>query len=258
MIYKIGSALYHIWYYVVVLVSIIIILPFIVITSHTEKTYTNFFWWSRFWAKIVLVCMGYWWTVKRIGQVDPNKTYIVIGNHASEIDIMLTLAIVKNPFVFIGKKELAKVPLFGYFYRRTNILVDRASLASKRAVLKEAAKRLENGTGICIFPEGGIPDPEYLLGPFKAGAFKLAIENNIPILPLTYPDNKKRFAEFFDGGMPGRLRATLHGPIETAHLGEEDISPLMDSCYQLIHDELKSFGWTGKTIYTEEKTSFAT
>ena len=201
--------------------------------------------------------MGYWWVVKRQTKIDPEQTYVIIANHASELDIMMTLVLVKHCFVFIGKAELAKLPLFGYFYKRTNILVDRSSLASKKQVLVKAAAKLKEGIGVCIYPEGGIPHPSHLLGPFKAGAFKLAIENQLPILPISFPDNKRHFAEFWDGGFPGKLRATVHNPITTKGLTEKDISSLMGQSYKVIHDELKDYGWDGKTIYDEENASFA-
>ena len=258
MIKKCWSALYHLWYHVVVLISIIVMLPFIFLTSLKQDTYNNFFWWCRLWAKVVLIGMGFWRVVKRQAEIDPSKTYIIIGNHASELDIMMTLVMMKkSPFVFIGKAELAKAPLFGYFYKRTNILVDRKSIASKRAVLQKAAARLQDGVGVCLFPEGGIPDPKYLLAPFKGGAFKLAIEQQIPILPITYPDNKRHFGEFWDGGYPGKLRATIHPIIETTGLAEADIDELMNRCYSIIHDELVANGCNGESIFDKEKTSFA-
>lgn len=254
---KTWSAIYHLWYYVVVFLSILIILPFIYITSLKADTYNNFFWWARRWAMMVLIGLGFYWRVKRLGKIDANRPYIIIGNHASEIDIMMMLILVKNNFVFIGKKELASLPLFGYFYKRTNILVDRKSLASKKAVLKQAGDRLQGGTGVCVFPEGGIPATNYLLAPFKAGAFKLAIDHQIPILPITFPDHKRHFGEFWDGGYPGILRATVHEPIAVDGLKEADISALMARCYKILHDELRSYGCTGKTIYDSEKPTFA-
>jgi 1-acyl-sn-glycerol-3-phosphate acyltransferase len=254
---KTWSAVYHIWYYIVVLIGILITLPFIFLATLSDKTYNNFFWWARLWAKFILVAMGYFWVIKRLGEVEKNQPYIIVANHASELDIMLMYVLVGQPFVFIGKKELASKPLFGYFYKRTNILIDRTSLASKREVLKLAAKKLEEGTSVCIFPEGGIPDPEYLLAPFKAGAFKLAIEAQAPILPITFPDNKRHFAEFFDGGYPGKLRASMHKPISTKGLCERDIDALSQRCYNLLLDELTGYGCTGKTINHTEKSTFA-
>jgi len=239
---KAWSALYHIWYYVVIFVAIVVILPFIFITSQNEKNYNNFFWWSRIWGKIVLIGMGQFWRVKRLCKIDPTQTYIIIANHASELDIMMMLAIVPNTFVFIGKKELANIPLFGYFYKRTNILVDRKSLASKKAALKLASERLKEGIGVCIFPEGGIPEPTHILAPFKQGAFKLAIDMQLPILPITFANNGKNFPEFWDGGFPGILRATLHNPVQTTGMIEENQQELTARCYEIINNELLAYG----------------
>ncbi len=250
---KIWSAIYHIWYYLVVFISIILILPFIYITTLKEDTHNNFFWWCRIWAKLVLRLMGYRWNANNLATLDPDKPYIIIGNHASELDIMMALVLVKNRFVFIGKAELAKMPLFGYFYKRTNILVNRNSISSKKQVLTKAAEKLKTGAGICIFPEGGIPTPDYLLAPFKAGAFKIAIESNVSILPITFINNKQHFGEFLDGGYPGKLKATIHQTIDTTGLTENDIPKLMDKCYAIIHDELVKNGQQGKTNYTQEK-----
>jgi 1-acyl-sn-glycerol-3-phosphate acyltransferase len=185
--------------------------------------------------------MGYYRKTDKKYWLEKDQQYIIIANHASELDIMMCLAIVPNCFVFIGKKELASLPLFGYFYKRTNILVDRNSIASKREVMIKARKKLENGIGLCVFPEGGIPDPSFKMAPFKMGAFKLAIETGVPILPITFPDNKKHFPDIFDGGYPGRLRATIHPAIETKNLTLTDLPKLKDQCFNLINDELTRY-----------------
>ena len=113
-----------------------------------------------------------------------------VANHTSMTDIMLMLAVNKKPFVFVGKVELAKIPLFGYFYKRTCILVDRANSKSRMAVFERAQKRLNSGLSICIFPEGGVPDDESIvLDEFKDGAFRIAIEHQLPIVPIVFFDN---------------------------------------------------------------------
>jgi len=73
------------------------------------------------------------------------------------------------------------------------------------------------------------------------GAFKLAIETGVPILPITFPDNKKHFPEIFEGGYPGRLRATIHLPIETKDLTVADLPDLKNQCYDLINEELTRY-----------------
>ena len=234
------SYLYHIWYYLVMLVVILTISPFIFITSLKEDRYQNFFWWARLWGKSVLFLMGIRVRKFQSAPLLKGQQYIICANHSSELDIMMCLALVPNCFVFIGKKELAKLPLFGYFYKRTNILVDRNSISSKRSVLEKAAKKLNQGIGVCIYPEGGIPDNyEVELAPFKMGAFKLAIEQQVSILSISFPDNKRRFNDDWKIGSPGVSRAIIHRPLHTEGLTINDIHRLKDDCYRQIQSGLR-------------------
>ena len=68
---------------------------------------------------------------------------------------MMMLKTSKNPFVFVGKKELVNIPVFGFFYKRVCILVDREDSRSRSGVYRRAQRRLNQGLSICIFPEGG-------------------------------------------------------------------------------------------------------
>ena len=164
---------------------------------------------------------------------------MLVANHTSMLDIMLMLRISKNPFVFVGKKELAKIPLFGFFFKRVCIMVDRESTKSRTAVYRRAQARLKQGLSICIFPEGGVPDEAVLLDEFKDGAFKMAIAHQIPIVPITFYDSKKRFSFTFLSGGPGRLRARVHEFFETALLAEEDKITLREEIRTVILNELQ-------------------
>ena len=164
-----------------------------------------------------------------------------VANHTSMTDIMLMLVAVKNPFVFVGKKELAKIPLFGFFYKRTCILVDRSSAKSRQAVFLRAQRRLKQGLSICIFPEGGVPEEYVMLDSFKDGAFRLAINHQIPVVPMTFIDNKKRFSYTFFSGGPGPMRAIIHNFISTEGLKTEDTKALNDKTRTLISDELLKY-----------------
>src|SRR5690606_39382294 len=135
--------------------------------------------------------MGFRPKIKRLQKLEKRKSYMLVANHTSMTDIMLMFYIVKNPFVFVGKQELVKIPIFGFFYKRTCILVDRNSTKSRKAVFDRAQKRLNQGLSICIYPEGGVSeDQSILLDAFKDGAFRLAIDHQIPIIPMSLPDNK--------------------------------------------------------------------
>ncbi|KAB2808659.1 lysophospholipid acyltransferase family protein [Phaeocystidibacter luteus] len=229
--------LYHIWYYLVMALVILSIFPFIYATSRKPEDYPKFFKWARVWAKAVLVLMGLRMKVRGAEKIVEGQQYVICANHASELDIMMALAIVPNPFVFIGKKELASLPLFGYFYKRTNVLVDRKSVASKRRAMEMASAKMNTGIGMCIFPEGGIPNNPYL-APFKMGAFKLAVEHQVPILSIAFPDNRRHFPDFTKGGFPGRVRAEVIGVQDTEGMKEEHIMALRDQTFQRIFGAL--------------------
>lgn len=216
---------------------IIALSPFIYATSRKPEDHAKFSTWARIWAKASLFLMGIKVVTKGTEIIKKDQLYVICANHASELDIMMTLAVVPNSFVFIGKKELAKFPIFGYFYKKTNVLVDRSSLSSKRRAMELASHKLKSGVGMCIFPEGGIPKKEGL-APFKMGAFKLAVDHGVPILTIAYPDNRKLFPDFMEGGRPGIARAWVLSNDNTKGLTEDDLTPLRDRTYQRIFDAL--------------------
>jgi len=237
--------LWRIWFYLMMGIPIIIMLPFLVVSILKEKWYPFFFVMARIWAKAILFGSGFYYRIEREQKLDPEKSYMFVANHTSMADIMLMLAVVKNPFVFVGKKELSKIPLFGFFYKRTCILVDRNSARSRMEVFNRAEKRLRQGLSICIFPEGGVPaDESILLDTFKDGAFRLAIEHNIPIVPLTFADNKKRFSYTFFSGSPGLMRAKVHAFISTEGKtieNKKDIKEVKDEVRTIIYNQLLDF-----------------
>lgn len=230
--------LYRIWFYILVALPIIVMFPILLISISREKWYPFFFKLARIWAKFILIGMGFNYKIIKEEVPNPKKSYMFIANHTSMTDIMLMLVSVKNPFVFVGKKELAKIPLFGFFYKRTCILVDRSSAKSRQAVFLRAQRRLKQGLSICIFPEGGVPEEHIVLDEFKDGAFRLAINHQIPIVPLTFYDNKKRFSYTFFSGGPGAMRTKIHQFLKTENLKVADTKALNQKAREIILTEL--------------------
>ncbi len=217
-----------------------------VVSILKEEWYPYFFGLARGWALFILVGMGFNLKIVREEKPLPGKSYMFIANHTSMADIMLMLVSVQNPFVFVGKKELANLPLFGFFYKRTCILVDRSSVRSRQAVFKHAQRRLNQGLSICIFPEGGVSEADVVLDHFKDGAFRLAINHQIPIVPLTFPDNKKRFPFEFFSGSPGLMRAKVHSFISTEGKKTSDTKTLNILARDIIYDQLVFYSKTKK------------
>ncbi|OIQ37442.1 MAG: 1-acyl-sn-glycerol-3-phosphate acyltransferase [Bacteroidetes bacterium MedPE-SWsnd-G1] len=230
---------WRIWFYAWFIGTIIVALPVLLIITAKESWYPAFFKIARAWGKTLLFVMGFKASTISEETIEPRSNYMFCANHTSMIDIMLMLAVVKNPFVFVGKAELGKIPIFGYFYKRTCILVDRNNPSSRKAVFAEAERRLKNGLSVCIFPEGLVPDDESIvLSPFKNGAFILAIEHKIPIVPMTFYDCKKRLSYTFFSGCPGALRVKIHAFIQTEHSEISDRHRVNKQAFDTIYNEL--------------------
>ncbi|WP_121666018.1 lysophospholipid acyltransferase family protein [Mesonia aquimarina] len=231
--------LWRIWFYLLITVTIIVLFPLLLLFTSREKYYPKFFYLARIWAKTVLFGMGFYPVLKKIEKPIQGKSYMFVANHTSMTDIMLMLYCIKNPFVFVGKRELARFPIFGFFYKRTCILVDRSNVKSRNAVFEQAQRRLSQGISICIFPEGGVPDDlSIVLDNFKDGAFRLAIDHKIPIVPLVFYDNKKRFSYTFLKASPGKMRAKILNFIPTEDYKPTEKRILSDKVRSLIFDEL--------------------
>ena len=176
-----------------------------------------------------------------IKKLDKNKRYIFCPNHTSALDIPLVTSIIPLPLLYMGKKELASIPLFGYFYRKNSIIVDRSKLRDSYAAFIKAGNKLEEGLNVCIFPEGGIPKSSVFLKKFKNGPFKLAVEKNIEIVPITIADNKTHFPQEYFKGFPGIIRVKVHKAIKADKNDEKAIENLNTSVYNTIFEQLKNY-----------------
>ncbi len=234
------APLFRVWFYIANFIAIVILFPFIFITSLSPKTYLQFFYFERLWAKMVLVLCGFRWKVNWMEKPDPRGQYLICPNHTSMLDIMLTLAVFPMPYLFIGKKELTKLPLFGYFYKRTNILVDRSSYSSKKLTFELAGAKVDEGMGLCIYPEGLAPREEVTLAPFKTGAFRLSASRNIPIIPAAFHDCKRLLPyDNFRGG-PGLLKVDVLPFLRPEGESPEEVERLKDRCYDDILRSLQA------------------
>ncbi len=244
---KISLILYRVWFYVLVTVPILIFFPLLLFFTFSERWYPQFFWMARnLWAAPILYGMGCppWITWQE--RMVKGQSYMLVANHTSMLDIMLMLRVSRNPFVFVGKKELAKIPLFGFFYKRVCIMVDREDTKSRTGVYRRAQRRLNQGLSICIFPEGGVPEETVLLDEFKDGAFKMAIAHGIPVVPITFYDNKARFPFTFFKGKPGITRVKVHSFFDTSRADKVQKIRLRHAVREVILSELTAGPFSAK------------
>lgn len=169
--------------------------------------------------------------------IDWTKSYVICPNHTSNLDITAMVLLCKADFSFIGKQELLRNPVTGMFFRTIDIPINRDSKISAFKAFKRAAENIDRGRSMLIFPEGKIGDgypPE--LCELKTGPFRLAIEKNIPILPVViqdawkvYWDDGKRY-----GSRPGQIQVDVCRPIDTTHLTLNDVEALRDQTTQVL------------------------
>jgi 1-acyl-sn-glycerol-3-phosphate acyltransferase len=192
---------------------------------------------KKFWARLLALGGAIYPSVVWNYKPQKNQTFIIVSNHTSYLDIVISYCFLSHYFVFMGKEELRKLPLFRIFFKDMNITVNRKSkLGSHRAFLR-AASELKAGHSVMIFPEGTISKKAPLMQPFKNGAFKLAIDLQIPILPVTFMDNYKLLEDkpYFRGIMrPGVSRIVVHQPIATTGISEDGLEALKQTVKETI------------------------
>jgi 1-acyl-sn-glycerol-3-phosphate acyltransferase len=223
------------------LVTLILSIPLLISVS-TPRFYGFFSVLARIWSFMILLLSGFIFSIKGGKNIDYSRQYMIVSNHSSAADIMLSYLSVPLQFVFVGKAELAKIPVFGAIYKGSNILVDRRSLDSRRSILPKAKAEIARGRSIFIYPEGTTKHHTRRLMPFKDGAFVLAIDCGIPILPVTFLDNVELFPSDELKGHPGLLRAVIDKPIETKGMSIEDKERLKEEVFNIIDSRLAEAG----------------
>ena len=195
---------------------------------------------NRWWAKSLFVFTFLPYRVECRAKLDSKRQYIFCPNHLSYIDIP-TLGLNPINSIFVGKSEMEKIPLFGYMYRKLHITVDRNSLKSKFNTLQRSMDAIDEGKSLVIYPEGGIISHRPpRLAKFKDGAFRAAIQKQIPIVPVTIPynwlilpDEKELLLK------PGTIKIIFHEPIETTGMSLTETDSLKEKVYQIIDNELR-------------------
>lgn len=171
-----------------------------------------------------------------------GQTYIYCANHSSNFDIMIMCLLAKGRFHFMGKEELLNNPVLKIFFKTIDVPVNRDSKISAFRAFKKAGDNLENGMSLIIFPEGRIDEDQYppKLLPFKNGPFRLAIEKNIPIIPVSLTNVWKKMWDdgAKHGSAPGFCNIYVHQPISTSDLKIDDADLLKDRIFELINSKL--------------------
>jgi 1-acyl-sn-glycerol-3-phosphate acyltransferase len=168
---------------------------------------------------------------------------IIVSNHTSYLDIVLSPLYIDHTAVYMAKSELLKIPLFKYFFVYLDIPVNRKSITEAHKAFIEAGKKIDQGLSVVIYPEGTISSDGKPRS-FKNGAFKLAIDKKIPILPVVNLNNwhfLQNGGFFKSNGSPGIPRIVVGELIETAQLNNNDVNALREKVHTFIKSELENY-----------------
>jgi len=170
--------------------------------------------------------------------MDRKRSYVVVSNHQSMYDIFVLYGWLRLDMKWVMKKELRKIPGIGIGCEKAgHIFIDRKNPKAARKSLEDALKRLGDGIGILFFPEGTRSTSGRLL-PFKKGAFRAAIEQQVPILPVTIVGTREILPNHTVALFPGKARLIIHPCIETAGLETAHIEELMDQSRTAIESAM--------------------
>jgi 1-acyl-sn-glycerol-3-phosphate acyltransferase len=197
---------------------------------------------TRYWSKLTIYLSFIFPKVEWEEKLDKKGQYIFCPNHVSTLDIPLILAVLPMPLQYMGKAEIAKIPLFGYFYKNNTVVVDRGNRRDAYDAFLKAGDKLKKGINMCIFPEGGVPKADVFLKKFKNGSFRLAIEQDIKTIPITIADNKRIFPQEYFKGRPGIVRIKVHKAVKANPEDKNAIENLNTSVYNTIFEQLNTYG----------------
>jgi len=193
------------------------------------------------WSRLNSILVPMIVKVKGRENIDPATSYIVLTNHQSSYDIFLVYGWLGIDIKWVMKKELRKVPGVGFGSEKVgHIFIDRSNSRAALESLAVAKKKLVNGTSVVIFPEGtrsktGNP------GPFKRGAFKLAFDLELPILPVTLIDTRNILPADSFNLLPGKVEMIIHEPIGIEGFEESNMNELIDKVRNQICSVLPKY-----------------
>jgi len=186
------------------------------------------------WARILARLTPIGIRVYGAENADPKRTYVVVCNHQSQYDILLVYGWLDLDLKWVMKQELRKIPGIGLGCEKAgHIFIDRKNPRNARAAVEKALQHLGDGVGILFFAEG-TRSLDGKLQPFKKGAFRLAIEQSLPVLPVTLLGTREILPAKTLRLFPGRATMLIHPAIETADLDMEQVDFLLDSTRQAI------------------------
>lgn len=191
------------------------------------------------WASVILTISRVKVTLRGIENLERAGSYIYVANHASMFDVWILLVVLPGQVRFIFKKELTRIPIFGWILRHSgHVVIDRSSRRNFLNSLEAASKIIQNGKSVVVFPEG-TRTVDGKLQAFKRGSFALAFKAMVPVVPVTINGSFKIFRKGSWKINRGNIEVVVGRPIEMSSFrkaGKEDELMLMGAARSAIEE----------------------
>jgi 1-acyl-sn-glycerol-3-phosphate acyltransferase len=184
--------------------------------------------WAFFGARAWLLLSGVRIQVRGLESLDPKRTYVFVSNHRSYLDTAAMFIYTGRRIGLLAKKELLKVPVLGVGMGFVNVMaIDRTNRESAIRTTEAAARRIKSGVSFAVFVEGTRAKPGELL-PFKKGAFYMARQAGVPVVPVAIKNSDVLMGKGTGEARPGTIEMIFLPPVETSNLStDEDIDRLI-------------------------------
>lgn len=195
--------------------------------------------WAEFGARSWLRLSGVTVRVRGRERLDPKQTYVFISNHRSYLDTATLFLYCGRRIGLLAKKELLKVPILGVGMGYVNVLaIDRSNRERALQTTQVATDRLRSGISFGVFAEGTRAKPGELL-PFKKGAFYMAAQAGVPVVPVAIKNTDVLMGKGTGVAKPGDIEIIFLEPISTTNVkSDEDVNRLIEKVHILVAHEL--------------------
>lgn len=210
---------------------------------------THFF--IKCWSWIYSVLNFIPYDIRHRENIKNGASYIFVSNHTSFMDIPALVVTIKGQFRALAKKELLKLPVFGWIANVMCVVVDRSSNESRRKSIENLKRILQMGISVLIFPEGTQNRTKEPLQPFYDGAFRIAVETQEPILPIVVLGAGKVMPPGKASIRPGRITVLVGEPIPTTGLTLSDVKELREKVFSTM-SQMIAHGKRSLTESTEK------
>ncbi len=194
---------------------IILIYPFGSYNKVTNKT-------ALIWSKSIIWAAGAKIELHGLNKIDFNKSYVFVGNHQSHIDVVAVFSILSLTVRYIAKKELFRIPLFGWAMSAAGtIKVDRSNREKAIRSIEKAGETIKKGVSVIMFPEG-TRSPDGEIHAFKKGAFVLASKSGVPVVPISISGTRNILKKHSLSLTPGKVKIVISDPIDSSNYKLEE------------------------------------